>query len=194
MPANPAREGRLLEAILKAERTGGLGIGDAVPRKNRRWTATGKSRCRPVRRLRASIASSHSGGVGAPPGVTTDPCQELADCPEPKCRKKARPDDRKGERRSGAPKGERPSPRAQPPQGGRLPRCASRRSAPLVRFPRGAKGRKGGPGASKNSCHRAAQRWLTKQLAIDRNDEMVYILSLPSCANFSCTRQHSGPS
>ena len=32
-----------------------------------------------MRRLRASFASSHSGGAGAPPGVTTDPCQELAD-------------------------------------------------------------------------------------------------------------------
>jgi hypothetical protein len=32
-----------------------------------------------VRRLRASFASSHSGGAGAPPGVTRDPCQELAD-------------------------------------------------------------------------------------------------------------------
>ena len=32
-----------------------------------------------MRRLRASFASSHSGGAGAPPGVTRDPCQELAD-------------------------------------------------------------------------------------------------------------------
>ncbi len=32
-----------------------------------------------MQRLRASFASSHSGGAGAPPGVTRDPCQELAD-------------------------------------------------------------------------------------------------------------------
>ena len=32
-----------------------------------------------MQRLRASFASSHSGGTGAPPGVTRDPCQELAD-------------------------------------------------------------------------------------------------------------------
>ena len=32
-----------------------------------------------MRRLRASNACSHSGGAGAPPGVTRDPCQELAD-------------------------------------------------------------------------------------------------------------------
>src|SRR5207342_969906 len=34
---------------------------------------------RPVRRPRACLASTHSGGVGAPPGGTTAPCQELAD-------------------------------------------------------------------------------------------------------------------
>ena len=32
-----------------------------------------------MRRLRASFASSHSGGAGAPPGGTTASCQELAD-------------------------------------------------------------------------------------------------------------------
>ena len=31
------------------------------------------------RRLRASFATRHSGGAGAPPGITTNPCQELAD-------------------------------------------------------------------------------------------------------------------
>ena len=32
-----------------------------------------------VRRLRAGLVTPHPGGDGAPPGVTTDPCQELAD-------------------------------------------------------------------------------------------------------------------
>ena len=32
-----------------------------------------------VRRLRASFASLHPGGAGAPPGTITSPCQELAD-------------------------------------------------------------------------------------------------------------------
>jgi hypothetical protein len=32
-----------------------------------------------MRRLRAGLVTPHSGGAGAPPGVTTDPCQELAD-------------------------------------------------------------------------------------------------------------------
>jgi len=32
-----------------------------------------------MQRLRASVASSHPGGAGAPPGVTMNPCQELAD-------------------------------------------------------------------------------------------------------------------
>ena len=32
-----------------------------------------------VRRPRASFALRHSGGVGAPPGTTTSPCQELAE-------------------------------------------------------------------------------------------------------------------
>ena len=32
-----------------------------------------------MQRLRASVASLHPGDAGAPPGVTTDPCQELAD-------------------------------------------------------------------------------------------------------------------
>src|SRR5205085_9763145 len=32
-----------------------------------------------TRRLRGSLVSSRPGGVGAPPGDTTIPCQELAD-------------------------------------------------------------------------------------------------------------------
>ena len=32
-----------------------------------------------MQRLRAGFASPHSGGTGAPPGVTRDPCQELAE-------------------------------------------------------------------------------------------------------------------
>jgi hypothetical protein len=32
-----------------------------------------------MRRLRAGLVTPHSGGAGAPPGVTRDPCQELAD-------------------------------------------------------------------------------------------------------------------
>ena len=32
-----------------------------------------------MRRLRVWFAATHSGGAGAPPGVTRDPCQELAD-------------------------------------------------------------------------------------------------------------------
>jgi hypothetical protein len=38
-----------------------------------------KSRSRPMRRPRACLASTHSGGAGAPPGGTMAPCQELAD-------------------------------------------------------------------------------------------------------------------
>jgi hypothetical protein len=32
-----------------------------------------------ARRPRGSFAVSHPGGIGAPPGLTTKPCQELAD-------------------------------------------------------------------------------------------------------------------
>jgi len=75
---------------------------------------------RSVRRPRASLASSHSGGVGAPPGVTTHPCQELADV-WADCGAQAPPrdpDESAARRRSwvrpwrgrgGAPRGERPT-------------------------------------------------------------------------------------
>src|SRR5215216_5551582 len=57
-----------------------------------RWTAAEKSRSRPVRRPRTSFATSHSGGVGAPPGwPLRAACQELADDPT-ESRTKARPD------------------------------------------------------------------------------------------------------
>jgi hypothetical protein len=32
-----------------------------------------------ARRPRVEFAARHSGGIGAPPGSTTRPCQELAD-------------------------------------------------------------------------------------------------------------------
>jgi len=38
-----------------------------------------------VRRPRACLASTHSGGAGAPPGTTRGACQELAYYPGPKC-------------------------------------------------------------------------------------------------------------
>ena len=38
-----------------------------------------------MRRPRVSLANSHSGGAGAPPGGTTAPCLEQADCLGPKC-------------------------------------------------------------------------------------------------------------
>ena len=38
-----------------------------------------------VRRPRACVASTHPGGVGAPPGTTKGACQELAYYPGPKC-------------------------------------------------------------------------------------------------------------
>ena len=44
-----------------------------------RWRAPGNSGPSPVRRPRARFAAAHSGCVGAPPGDTTAPCQELAD-------------------------------------------------------------------------------------------------------------------
>jgi hypothetical protein len=42
-----------------------------------------------VRRLRAGFVTPLPGGGGAPPGVTRDPCEELAD--NPGFRMKARP-------------------------------------------------------------------------------------------------------
>jgi len=48
-----------------------------------------------VRRPRACLASTHSGGAGAPPGTTRGACQELAYYPGPKC-----PEGRAARRRS----------------------------------------------------------------------------------------------
>src|SRR3954471_7145597 len=66
-----------------------VGTGDAVPNSGSR---------RPVipglglgRRPRVSLATSHSGGVGAPPGGTKASCQELADGGA-RAPQKARPD------------------------------------------------------------------------------------------------------
>ena len=50
-----------------------------IRRKVLRWRAPGNSGPSPVRRPRARFAAAHSGCVGAPPGDTTVPCQELAD-------------------------------------------------------------------------------------------------------------------
>ena len=54
----------------------GVGAGDVAPIP---VAGPGNSRSRPMRRPRRSLASSVPGGAGAPPGVTRDPCQELAD-------------------------------------------------------------------------------------------------------------------
>ena len=89
------------------------------------------------RRPRARLVTSHSGGSGTPVGRHYDrSAGSLLD----ETGANARPSETRpgAERRrelmaraaSGAPKGERPSPRAQPPQGGSW--CASRRSAPLT--------------------------------------------------------------
>jgi hypothetical protein len=54
-----------------------VGTGDAVPNSgSRRLVIPGLGL---GRRPRVSLASSHSGGVGAPPGGTKASCQELAD-------------------------------------------------------------------------------------------------------------------
>ena len=65
-----------------------------------------------MQRLRAWFAATHSGGTGAPPGVTMDPRQELADRmwrarenPSPRqTLREARPGDRKNAA-DGAPRG-----------------------------------------------------------------------------------------
>ena len=61
----------------EAERIGATVAGDTVAVL--RWPAPGNSRLRPERRPRASLANSHSGGTGAPPGDTTVPRLEQAD-------------------------------------------------------------------------------------------------------------------
>jgi hypothetical protein len=103
-------EGRLLEAILKAERIGGFGIAYAVPQE----TSGGRRRRNPAAGRcgacgRASQARTRA-AAGVPPGwPLRAACEELAD--DRYSRRKRGPPPRQ-ERRSGAPKGERPSPRA----------------------------------------------------------------------------------
>src|SRR5437016_2135215 len=79
-------EGASSRGVLVAEQAGG-GAGEQVLQSD-----SGRPAIPGLglgRRLRVSLASSHPGGVGAPPGDTTIPRQELAD--RRKCRK-ARPD------------------------------------------------------------------------------------------------------
>jgi hypothetical protein len=66
-----------------------VGTGDAVPNSGSRRPAIPGLGL--GRRPRVSLASSHSGGVGAPPGGTMASCQELADGGA-RAPQKARPD------------------------------------------------------------------------------------------------------
>ena len=66
--------------------------------------AVGRRRVNPRPRTGAALAgvvsqTAHSGGVGAPPGVTTDPCQELADGGAVAFRKEAEPPNESAARR-----------------------------------------------------------------------------------------------
>jgi hypothetical protein len=71
-----------------AEQAGG-GAGEQVPSSGSRRPAIPGLGL--VRRPRVSLASSHPGGVGAPPGGITAFCQELADSGA-RAPQKARPD------------------------------------------------------------------------------------------------------
>jgi ribosomal protein L44E len=74
---HPARlRGALMRRL---ERGAGRKVDRRFGPKAFRQPAPGNSGPWLVRRPRARFAPSHSGGVGAPPGDTTIPCQELAD-------------------------------------------------------------------------------------------------------------------
>ena len=61
-----------------------------------------------MRRLRAGLVTPHSGGAGAPPGVTTDPCREPADAmPSFRRMEAKRGPAPQGKRHDGAPEGAR---------------------------------------------------------------------------------------
>ena len=84
-----------------------------------------------MRRPRACLASTHSGGAGAPPGWPLRAArEELADDPESPDESAARRRDKNAA--SGAPKGERPDRKGRKPRrlAWLVTRCASRRSAP----------------------------------------------------------------
>jgi hypothetical protein len=85
------------------------------------------------------VATKHSGGIGAPPGTNTSPCQELADRPaiaatesEARCRKPPRRNMRYRPlaylSACGAPRGASVSPRG----GMSYQTCAFRRASPLM--------------------------------------------------------------
>ena len=108
-----------------------------------RWRAPGNSGPSPVRRPRARFAAAHSGCVGAPPGDTTVPCQELAD---------------------GGGHTWRRRPKARPGAAVKTPRwSAGRRAGPVMaghlrpNFRRWTRSRDGSPGASVNRAS-AVQR------------------------------------
>ena len=104
--------------------TGRGGAGDAAPIPGGRDLRNPGPR--PVRRLRARPTQvAHPGGVGAPPGVTTDPCREPADRggrPVRAC---------SGGKRGPTPKGERRRRRA-----ARRRACPARACVPHRRPPR----------------------------------------------------------
>jgi hypothetical protein len=98
-----------------------------------RWPAPGNSRSRSMRRPRASLASSLPGGVGAPPGGTTAPCQELADGTGllPSCRWRRDPPPVKETAIAGGGNGEAVSEKRGPAPDVRTPRrSAERRRSP----------------------------------------------------------------
>jgi hypothetical protein len=90
-----------------------------------------------MRRPRAGFADRPPGGAGAPPGVTTDPCEELADDPGQSPGRKARPGagdaklSRLARHRDGAPQG------AACPQGTRLSGSVAPSGAPSPSLRRG---------------------------------------------------------
>ena len=100
-----------------------------------------------VRRPRACLASTHPGGVGAPPGTTRGACQELAYYPGPKC-----PEGRAARRRSqNAVMERREAPALSKRECGKTEDwCAARCSIPSA-FAEERKREDGVPGAAKNT-------------------------------------------
>src|SRR3954468_5064294 len=119
-----------------------------------------------MRRLRAGLVTSHSGGVGAPPGwPLRAACEELADDRYSRRKRGLTP---RQERRSGAPRGEHPDRKgcaadavkhAQTAQACLLAAVGAPFGAPLpLVVARGGIGRQANPAPFQTI--RAAERWL----------------------------------
>jgi hypothetical protein len=146
---------------------------------------------RPVRRPRAwSRKPRHSGGVGAPPGGTMVPCQELADGrglgrKPNRLRSKARPgagrktprwsaERRAGQRHWPVISGEPEiGPTAKRVTGCSVPHPAPPSALPPLISARDGKKGKGDPGRpSKNPSRRGAERWLNRDHASGVSHQM----------------------